>query len=112
MLGVAAIAADTEERAEALARANDLAMVRLMQNRPSPVPTPEEAAAHEWTDQELDLAAKRRRFISVGTPEQVHADLERRRLEADADELVITTQVHDPAERQLSYELIAKAYAG
>lgn len=112
VLGVAAIAADTEERAEALARANDLAMVRLMQNRPSPVPSPEEAAAHEWTEQELDLTATRRRFISVGTPDQVHADLERRRLEADADELVITTQVHDPAERKLSYELIAKAYAG
>lgn len=111
MLGVAAITSPTEERAEALARANDLAMVRLMQNRPIPVPTPEEAATHAWTDQELALAAKRRRFISVGTPDQVRDDLERRRLEADADELIITTQVHDPAERQLSYELVARAYA-
>jgi alkanesulfonate monooxygenase SsuD/methylene tetrahydromethanopterin reductase-like flavin-dependent oxidoreductase (luciferase family) len=108
---VAAIASESEERAEALAKANDLAMVRLMQNRPGPVPTPEEAAAHEWTEQELALAAQRRRFISVGTPEQVHADLERRRRYADADELVITTQVHDLAERQLSYELVAKAYS-
>lgn len=111
ILGVAAIAAETEERAEALARANDLAMVRLMQNQPSPVPTAEEAAAHRWTDSELALAAQRRRFISVGTPDQVRDDLERRRLEADADELVITTQIHDSAERTLSYELIAKAYA-
>jgi luciferase family oxidoreductase group 1 len=111
VLGVAAIAAETEERAEALAKANDLSMVRLMQNRPGPVPTPEEAAAHPWTDQELALATQRRRFISVGTPEQVRDDLERRRMEADADELVITTQVHDPVERRLSYELIAKAYA-
>ena len=47
---------------------------------------------------------------SVGTPEQVRDDLERRRTEAGADELVITTQIHDPAERRLSYELIAKAY--
>ena len=38
-------------------------------------------------------------------------DLERRRAYADADELVITTQIHDAAERALSYELIAKAYA-
>ncbi|MGZ4500445.1 MAG: LLM class flavin-dependent oxidoreductase [Nocardioidaceae bacterium] len=111
ILGVAAIAAETEERAEALARANDLAMVRLMQNRPGPVPTPEEATAHPWTEQERELAAKRRRFISVGTPDQVHEDLERRRKEADADELIITTQVHDPAERRLSYELVARAYA-
>ena len=112
ILGVAAIAAETEERAEALGRANDLGIVRLMQNRPSPVPTPEEAAAHDWTEQEQALAAMRRRFISLGTPDQVRDDLERRRLEADADELIITTQVHDPAERRLSYELVAKAYAG
>jgi luciferase family oxidoreductase group 1 len=111
ILGVAAIASESEERAEALARANDLSMVRLMQNRPGPVPTPEEAAAHQWTQQELDLAAQRRRFVSVGTPEQVREDLERRRTYADADELIITTQVHNAAERELSYELIAKAYA-
>ena len=111
VLGVAAIAAETEERAEALAKANDLSMVRLMQNNPGPVPTPEEAAAHPWTEQELQLAAQRRRFMSVGTPDQVRGDLERRRTYAGADELVITTQVHDLAERVLSYELLAKAYA-
>jgi alkanesulfonate monooxygenase SsuD/methylene tetrahydromethanopterin reductase-like flavin-dependent oxidoreductase (luciferase family) len=110
MLGVAAIVAESEERAEALARAHDLASVRLMQNRPGPVPTPEEAEAHAWTEQELAAARSRRHFVSVGTPEQVHADLERRRREADADELIVTTQVHDPAERRLSYELLAKAY--
>jgi luciferase family oxidoreductase group 1 len=112
VLAVAAIASDSEERAEALARANDLAMVRLMQNRPGPVPTPEEAAAHRWTEQEEQLAAQRRRFASVGTPDQVHEDLERRRSDAGADELVVTTQVHDLAERVLSYELVAKAFAG
>jgi luciferase family oxidoreductase group 1 len=111
ILGVAAIASESEERAEALARANDLSMVRLMQNRPGPVPTPEEAAAHDWTEQELQLAAQRRRFMSVGTPEQVREDLERRRTYAGADELIITTQVHDAAERELSYELVAKAYS-
>lgn len=111
MLGVAAIAADTQERAEELAVANDLAMVRLMQNRPGPLPTVEEAQAHEWTDTERELAAKRRRFISVGTADEVRDDLERRRKEADADELVIATQIHDPRERERSYELVARAYA-
>jgi luciferase family oxidoreductase group 1 len=110
MLGVAAIAAESEERAEALALANDLAMVRLMQNRPGPLPTPEEAAAHPWTEQERELAAGRRRFVSVGTPDQVVEDLERRRAYADADELIITTHVHDPEERRLSYELISKHF--
>ncbi len=111
VLGAAAIVSESEERAEALAKANDLSMVRLMQNRPGPIPTPEEAAAHKWTGQELALAAQRRAFVSVGTPEQVRDDLERRRVHADADELVVTTAIHDIAERVLSYELLAKAYA-
>ena len=109
---MAAIAAETEERAEALARANDLSMVRLMQNRPGPgARRPRRRRRTTWTEQELQLAAQRRRFMSVGTPDQVRDDLERRRTYAGADELVITTQVHDPAERVLSYELLAKAYA-
>ena len=63
------------------------------------------------TEQERELAVGRRRFVSVGTPDQVVEDLERRRAYADADELIITTHVHDPEERRLSYELIAKQYA-
>ena len=86
-------------------------MVRLMQNRPGPLPTVEQALAHDWTDTERELAAKRRRFVSVGTADEVRDDLERRRKEADADELVIATQIHDPDERVRSYELVAQAYA-
>lgn len=111
ILGVAAICADTHERAEALALASDLSMLRLRQNRPGPLPTPEEAADHPWTDLERRLAAERRRFVSIGTPGEVRDDLERRRKEAGADELVITTQIHDGEERRHSYQLIADSYA-
>lgn len=111
ILGVAALCADTAERAEQLAIASDLSFLKLMQNNPGPLPTPEEASAYPWTDQEIQIARGHRRFVSVGTPAQVRDGLERRRKDADADELVITTQIHDPAERQRSYELIADAYA-
>ena len=112
MLGAAAIVAETRERAEALALASELSMVRLMQNQPGPLPTPEEAAAHPWTAAERQLVERRRRFTSVGTPKEVREDLERRRREADADELIVTTHVHDPEERIASYRLLADAYAG
>jgi luciferase family oxidoreductase group 1 len=111
MLAVAAIVADTEERAEQLARAHDLSMVRLRSNRPGPFPSPEEAAAHQWTDAELDLAASGRRFVSVGTPDSVRDQLVRRAERAGADELIVTTNVHDPAERRHSYELLAGAFS-
>ena len=110
ILGVAAIASDSTERAEQLALAGELSMVRLRQNRPGPLPTPEEAAAHPWTEQERHMAQDRRRFSSIGTAEQVRDDLERRLKEADADELIITTQIHDPDERARSYELIMDAF--
>ncbi|MFC6149174.1 MULTISPECIES: LLM class flavin-dependent oxidoreductase [Mumia] len=112
MLGVAAIVAETRERAEALALAAELVMVRLMQNRPGPVPTPEEAAAYPWTAAERQLVQRRRAMTSVGTPAEVREDLERRRKEADADELIVTTTIHDPEERIASYRLLADAYAG
>jgi luciferase family oxidoreductase group 1 len=111
ILAVAAIAAPTEERARELGRAADLAMVRLRQGRPGPLPSPAEAAAHPWTAAELDLASTFRRFMSVGTPEQVREDLLARLRHSGAGELMVTTNVHDPAERRRSYELLAGAFA-
>lgn len=109
ILAAAAICADTEERAEALASANALSMARLRTGNPGPLPSPEEAAAHDWSPAERSVAASMRSKVSVGTPEQVTADLRRRAVDADADEVMITTQVHDPAERRRSYELVAEA---
>jgi luciferase family oxidoreductase group 1 len=110
MLAVAAIVADTEERAEALGLAHALSMARLRTNHPGPLPSPDEAAAHQWTQAERQVAEATRRFVSVGTPDQVADDLRGRAARATADELIVTTNVHDPAERQRSYELLAKAF--
>jgi luciferase family oxidoreductase group 1 len=110
ILGVAAIVADDEQRAAELGLAADLGMVRLRQGRPGPLPSPEEAAAHPWTALDRELAAGLRRFVSIGTPDQVRADLLARAEHAGADELVVTTNVHDPAERRHSYALLAEAF--
>jgi luciferase family oxidoreductase group 1 len=109
VLAAAAICADTEERAQALARANALSMARLRTGTPGPLPSPEEAAAHDWSAAEEHVARGMADKVSIGTPEQVAADLQRRAREADADEVMITTAVHDPAERRRSVELVAEA---
>jgi luciferase family oxidoreductase group 1 len=111
MLAVAAIVSQTEERAEQLALANGLSMARLRTNRPGPLPSPEEAAAHHWTEAERQIADSARRFVSFGTPDRVRDDLERRAKQAGADELIVTTNVHHPDERRLSYELLASAFS-
>ena len=91
-------------------RANDLATARLRSNRPGPLPSPEEAATHTWTATEEEVAASARRFVTVGTPDAVRDGLLARARHAGADELVVTTNVHDHAERARSFELLAGAF--
>ena len=45
-----------------------------------------------------------------GTPEHVRAELEALAQRTGADELMITTMVHGPADRLRSYELLAEAW--
>lgn len=111
ILATAAIVSDTDERAEQLALANDLSMLRLRTGRPGPLPSPQEAAAHPWTPAERDAVAGFRALVSVGEPEAVRESLFARARHAGADELLVTTNVHDPAERRRSYELLAEAFA-
>jgi alkanesulfonate monooxygenase SsuD/methylene tetrahydromethanopterin reductase-like flavin-dependent oxidoreductase (luciferase family) len=110
MLALAAIVAETEERAQALARANALSMLRLRSGRPGPLPSPEEAADYPWSEAEEAAVEEWAGLVSVGTPDQVAADLLRRANKADADELIITTNIPDPAERRRSFELLAIAW--
>lgn len=111
MLAVAAIAADSEQRAAELQRAAALSMVRLRQNNPGPLPSPEQAAAYDWTPLDEQIAGSFARFATVGTPEQVAEGIAQRAAACGADELMVTTNVHDPAERIASYELLMKAWS-
>jgi luciferase family oxidoreductase group 1 len=110
ILALAAIVAETEERAQALGRANELSMLRLRSGRPGPLPSPEEAAAYPWSEGERAAVEEWSGLVSVGTADQVAADLARRAGSAGADELIITTNIHDPAERRASYTLLANAW--
>ncbi|RNI24928.1 LLM class flavin-dependent oxidoreductase [Flexivirga caeni] len=109
MLAVSAIAAETPERATELDLAASLSTVRLRQNRPGPLPSPEEALAHEWTPEEHGLVERLGRFVTSGTGPEVYAGITARATASGADELMITTMVHDAAERRASYRLIMAA---
>ncbi|MEU0794548.1 MsnO8 family LLM class oxidoreductase [Amycolatopsis sp. NPDC005961] len=73
-----------------------------------PFPTPEEAAAHEWTDEDRALVADRVDTQFAGSPATVTARLRQLQEATGADELVITTITHDHADRVRSYELLAE----
>jgi len=75
-----------------------------------PFPTPEEALAHDWTDEDYALVADRVETRFVGSPATVVAGLEVLAADTDADELLITTITHDHSARVRSYQLLADAW--
>jgi luciferase family oxidoreductase group 1 len=110
MIGVSAVAADTSERALRLARSGGLSMLRLRRGTPQPVPTPEEAENHPYSPIERDFLDDYLSKVVLGDAGEVRHGLEDLRKRTEADELMITTMVHDPADRIRSYELVAQAY--
>ena len=110
MVAVAAIAADDDERARYLAGPARLSMARLRAGRPTRFPTPEEAAAHEFTPAEEQSVSVLSGSAMIGGPETVSSKLDEFAERTGADELMITTMVHDHADRIRSYELIADEY--
>ncbi len=109
ILAVAVICAETDERAEHLAWTVDLTWVRLHSGRPGPLPTPEEAMAYPYTPHERAIARRARALNIIGSPATVRAQIEALVEETGADEVMVTTTIHNPAERLRSYELLAGA---
>jgi alkanesulfonate monooxygenase SsuD/methylene tetrahydromethanopterin reductase-like flavin-dependent oxidoreductase (luciferase family) len=74
-------------------------------------PTPAEARAHQWSDEDRALVEDRLETQFVGSPTTVADHLARLRDATDADELIITTITHDHADRVRSYQLLAEEWA-
>lgn len=76
-----------------------------------PFPTPEQAAAHTWSDADRELVADRVTTQLVGSPSTVADRLEQLATATGADELAVTTITHRHADRVRSYELLAAEWA-
>ncbi|MFD5034748.1 LLM class flavin-dependent oxidoreductase [Streptomyces sp. NPDC058405] len=76
-----------------------------------PFPSPDEARAHAWTEEDRALVEDRLDTQFVGSPRQVADQLETLRDATGADELIITTITHDHADRVLSYELLSDEWS-
>lgn len=73
-------------------------------------PTPEDAAAHSWTEDELALVEDRIRTQFAGSPQTVVEQLKALQQATGADELLVTTITHDHQDRVRSLELLAEAW--
>jgi len=101
------ICADTDERAQWLAGPAALSFLRLRSGRPGLLPSPEEAAAYPYTSLDREIIASRQASTIIGSPETFRRRLTDLLAATDADELMMTTMVFDPADRRRSFELVA-----
>ena len=76
ILGVSVICAETAERAEHLAGSTDLVWVRYQKGEFGLLPTPDEAAAYNWSDYERSVAHAGRSRHFIGTPAAVLAQID------------------------------------
>jgi len=110
ILAVAVICGETDEHAERLGSSMELAWVRMRSGNPGPLPSPEEAMAYPFTPAERQLADAYRSMQVAGDPRTVQARIEELAERTAADEVMVTTNVYDHAERLRSYERLAEVF--
>jgi luciferase family oxidoreductase group 1 len=110
ILAVHVVCADTEAEAERLASSVDLNFALRRQGRYLPIPSPEEAAAHDYSPTDRALIARNRARLVVGTKDKIVAHLAPLIEATKADELMVTTMIYDHEARKHSYALLAEAF--
>ncbi len=110
MPALTVVAADTDEEARFLATSLFQAFVNLRSGRAGPLPAPVDGyferldpGARAMLDQALACAV-------IGGPETVRRGLAAFAARTRADELMITSQVFDPAARKRGFDIIAEVW--
>lgn len=109
MVGVPALAAETDERAEFLATSMYQRFLGIIRNDRKPLPPPVENMDDVWTPAERYAVASRMALMVVGGPKRIAEGLEEILRVTDADELIILSDAYTRADRLNSYKIIASA---
>jgi len=110
ILGVSVICAPTEEEAEYHAASTDLAWVRLHRREFTPLPSPEEAQAYQYSPQERVIVEANRQRHFIGTPFKVASTIRNLVNDAGADEIMVTSMMYGRDARFRAYELLANEW--
>jgi len=111
ILAVHVVCADSDAEADRIAKSIDLNFARLLQNQFLPIPSPEEAVAHDYSPTDKALIAQGRSRLIVGSKDTVMGLLEPLIATTRADEVMVTSMIFDHTARKHSYELLAQAFA-
>jgi luciferase family oxidoreductase group 1 len=110
-VAVNVVCADTDDRARWLAGPAALAFLKLRSGTPEALATPEEAAAHPYTDRDRAFIQDRWTGQAIGSPDTVRRQLTDLLARTQADELMLTTMVYDLDDRTRSFELVTDKVA-
>ncbi len=110
LIAVSVICAETDERAEELARPLELTLLRFRLGKRNRLPTIAEATEYPYTAAERIIVRESRERFFVGSPATVRAKLATLAEQAGTHEIMVTTMIHNHAERRRSYELLAEAF--
>ena len=111
ILAVAVVCAGTDEEAERLAASLDFNWLRREHGEYRPLPSPEEALAYPYTEADRERIRRNRARLFVGGPARVRERLLALIEATAADELMVTSAIHDHGARKRSYELVAEVFA-
>lgn len=110
ILAVSVLCAETDERAEELAKPLGLTLLRFRQGRIGRFPSPAEAADYPYTPEEREIIRANRVRSFIGSPDTVRDEILSVIEQTGARELMVTTMTHDHADRRRSYELLAETF--
>ncbi len=108
MLGFNIFAADTDEEARLLATSMQQAFVNLRSGRPSMLQPPVPGYLENVGPAERAMLEQTLSCAAIGGPGTVRRQLQEFIARTGADELMITSQIHDHAARLHSYEIAAE----
>lgn len=107
MVGVMSAIADTDEEANYLFTSAQQQFINLRRNNRTLFPRPVKSIDGIWSEQERIGVEHTLRYAIVGSPETASRQLARFLADTGADEVIVSTPVHDIEARLRSIELFA-----
>ena len=108
MVAVSVICAPSEAESRWLAGSSALSILQRRSGRLGLLPSPEEAAAYDFSPAETALVEETLATHLIGDPEMVREGLDALARRTGADELMLSTRVHSYEARVQSLTLLAE----
>ncbi|MHB1508131.1 MAG: LLM class flavin-dependent oxidoreductase [Acidimicrobiales bacterium] len=109
MVAASVLCAETWEEARWLAGSSALSILQLRTGQLTTFPSPEQAAAYEFSPTERALVEEAMATHIIGDAAAVHAGLRELEQKTGADEIMVSTRAHSCEVRARSLELVASA---